>query len=226
MAIDLIQYLNQRKEEEKSIKKSKLPFVTLSREAGCNSMNIVRELQFLIKNTSKVKWNIFNKEIVEKEAKLLDIDLMQVRRILDANRRGHLDEILRAFGSRYYKSDRSIRNTLRNLVSTFAQEGNVIIVGRAGAIITAGMSGGLHIRLVAPIEWRIKNIQRQKDLTEAQANEYVKTTDEQRSKLLYEFSKKQICEIHFDMVFNNASLTDIEIASMIFGLMKQRNMVP
>ena len=50
----------------------------------------------------------------------------------------------------------SIVNNDINGVRALAEVGRVIIVGRGGVFITRDLPGGIHVRLVAPREWRVR----------------------------------------------------------------------
>jgi cytidylate kinase len=226
MPPDLIQYLTKRHLEIQEPEKSAfLPFVTISRETGCHSIPIAKMLAEKLNTIATKEWTMMCKEIVEEDAKKLNLNILQVKGIFESEDRSHIMEILHAFQNKYYKSDNRVRKTLREIIENYAHEGRVIIVGRAGAIITQKMPGGLHLRLVAPLEWRVKSIQKQMNFSRKAALEYVKQSDEKRAKLLYDFSKKKICDLQFDLVLNNARINNQEIVDIIFGLMQKRNML-
>ncbi len=226
MPLDLIQYLTKRHWEiQEPEKPDFLPFVTISRETGCHSIPIAKMLAEKLNTIATKEWSMMSKEIVEEAAKKLNLNNLQVKGIFESEDRSHIMEILHAFENKYYKSDNRVRKTLREIIESYAREGHVIIVGRAGAIITQKMPGGLHLRLIAPLDWRVKSIQEQLSLSRKAALEYVKHSDEKRAKLLYDFSKKKICDLQFDLVLNNARINNQEIVDIIFGLMQNRNML-
>jgi hypothetical protein len=53
----------------------------------------------------------------------------------------------------------------------------------------------------------------------------VTETDKNREQLFIDFGKKNINEINFDIHFNNSTLTDSEIAQIIFELLLKRQMI-
>lgn len=225
MSIDLKQYIDSRLDVSPSASLKKKPFITISRDTGCNSFAIGKLLQKMIHNATSKKWGFVTKELIEENAKALQLNLTQVRGILESEKRGHLEEVLRAFGNRYYKSDRSIRNTLKTIIEAIARDGNVIIIGRAGAAITSELENGLHFRLTAPLDWRIKKMQREKGFSLNEAIEYVNESDQKRNNLFFDFNGKNIADTHFDLVLNNERLSDQEIALLIFELMTIKEML-
>lgn len=226
MSMDLNKYFDERYQE--MVQKNRLEkqaFVTISRQTGCNSFEISTALVDLINKRSKTKWKVVNKELIELSVSELSAKKNTIEAVFNAEKHGHLDEIIRAFGSRYYKSDSKIRNTIKTLIRSMVTEGGLVLVGRAGAAVTKDLPGGLHIRIEAPLAWRVQNLARKKNMTEMESLTNITVSDKNRSKLFQDFCKKTIDEFDFDLRFNNSTLTDSEIAQMIFDLLINRGLV-
>ncbi|NOU45798.1 MAG: cytidylate kinase-like family protein [Bacteroidales bacterium] len=226
MAIDLNKYFDEQFQEKiLQNQQQKNPFVTISRQTGCNSYEISKELVNLINQHGKSRWKLINKEIIELSVNELNVDPHKIKTLFDAEKRGHLDEIIRAFGNKYYKSDNSIRKSIKLLIRNIATEGNVVLVGRAGAVVTGDLPNGIHIRLEAPLDWRVKNMAHKKNISLAEGFALVTETDKNREQLFVDFGKKHINEIHFDLHFNNSTLTDSEISFLLFQLLLKRKLI-
>ena len=65
-------------------------------------------------------------------------------------------------------------------VRALASAGRVVIVGRGGVYATADMPGGVHVRLIAPLEHRIRHMMRRNRLSPEQAAQYVSRYDRER----------------------------------------------
>lgn len=222
MSIDLVQYLNDRDQKHESGQSTIRPFITISRETGCHSRSIANQLQQEIYRLTAKKWPVISKELILDAAKELDINPLQVKHILNTHEKNHLEEILLAFGEHRYKSYQNVQNTLKNFISQVAANGHNIIIGRAGAIITSGMAGGIHVRLMAPLPWRVKSISQQMEISEHEAANFVKETDQKRNKLYMLFSGKELRQDFFDLIVNNQRISDKEIVSLILLSMEQR----
>lgn len=222
MALDIARYFQERNRQKQVVQSQHTVFLTISRETGCHSRSIAQFIQNEIQHQFHRKWDIINKEDILEAANETKLNPIQVHHLLNAEEKGHLDEILLAFGQNKYKSYQSVRNTVRSLIEQLAQEGNRIIIGRAGAIITAGMKGGLHVRLIAPFAWRVDSIMKQKQLNEKEAKLFVETTDLKRQRLFKEFCGKEISNDYFDLIFNNARFSDEEIAQAILSVLVKR----
>ena len=102
-------------------------------------------------------------EILEESARELKMNKYTIRESVHAEKKGVMDDLIISLANKFYPSDAKVKKTLADIIRGFAQEGNVIIVGRAGVSLTKLIKNSLHIRLQAPIEWRIKIVsERQK----------------------------------------------------------------
>lgn len=218
----LVQYLNNRFCGNEVLKeKCCLPFITISRETGCQSFQLASSLQKELKKSGYHQWTIVTKEDIERALLDLKLDPQQVESILNADERFHVTEILKAFEAKPYKSDKRVRGVLKQFIGSLAQNGHFIIIGRAGAMITKSLPSGLHIRLVAPLEWRIKSIMQQKSLSRIAARKYIHASDERRIKLISDFCGKMSADNFWDVVINNSKFSVEEMTHMIMPLLKK-----
>lgn len=95
-----------------------------------------------------------------------------------------------------------------------ASPGDVILVGRGANIVTARLRDVLHVRLAAPIERRIRQVQEFHNLSRAEAETYIQTTDRGRRRYVKRHFSADIDnppDYHFTlntgaMTFENAAL--------------------
>ena len=207
---------------DEALSEGDLPFITISRETGCHSLNIARLVQQQLNRQAKIKWQLVTKEILADASREMHLNPAQVKGIIAGEKRSHLSEILHSIENHTYLSDSLVRKKLAEFIESAALRGNVIIVGRAGAIITARIPKGLHVRIVAPLDWRINSIMTQQNIGRKEAQQWIIETDEKRRRLLEDFSGRSMNELIFDMVLNNATLGDEEIAGMIAGIIQKR----
>ncbi|PKP50706.1 MAG: hypothetical protein CVT94_00760 [Bacteroidetes bacterium HGW-Bacteroidetes-11] len=201
------------------------PFITISREYGCQA-NLLSELLIQGISSKGKHWQVVNKEILMETANELKIHPEKVRNVVSDENRTHLDEIFEATSTKYYKSDRKIRQTIATVVGSFAKQGNVIIVGRAGAAITRGYHNGLHIRLTAPATWRLESVMSRHKLSREDAFKQIASTDHKRFKLYRDYMKGwQDMDGLFDIGFNCSKVTHQEIARLVIKLMEDRKMI-
>lgn len=227
----LLKYMIERFRESKEAEKPQgdaLPFITISREFGCSASEIssiiVRKLNEEFQN--KQPWRIISKEILDEAAKELNIERSRVEEIFSSEERSFLDQILNSFYDDRYISDKKISKTVSSIIVDFAKSGNVVIIGRGGVHITKGFPKGLHVRIVAPIEWRIERIIK-KGLckTTRKAKALAKEVDYQRNLILNTRKVQKDVEPVFDITFNAQFFNADEIADSVIAFLKIKGFI-
>jgi cytidylate kinase len=202
-----------------------LPFITISREYGCQANPLANMLKKELDKSGKT-WQIMNKEIIQNAARQLNLDSDVISRIAGSPERTQMDEILHALSSKYYKSDRKIRQTIASVVLNTAHSGYAIIVGRGGAAITRGLNPAIHIHMIAPIEWRLNSLMIRHGLKREETYKTLTETDHKRYKLIRDSLKGiESVEHLFDLSINCSLVSHEEMVEMIMKLARMRKMV-
>ncbi|NQU34566.1 MAG: cytidylate kinase-like family protein [Bacteroidetes bacterium] len=222
--MELIHYFDHRFNKPSLPTINTLPFVTISRETGCDAVKITKLLIKKLKSRGQ-NWKYVDKEILNASAKKLKLDKSKIEYVFDVAEKTHADEILSALSSRYYKSDKMVKNAITDVVKHMAGEGNVVLVGRGGAAITSKMKLGTHIRLAAPLKWRIDSLMSRKNNSEEEISSFIINTDKKRKRLLEVFSEDKSKDIPFDVVINCARFSQKQIVDIIINIMDQRNSI-
>jgi cytidylate kinase len=226
----LRKYMEERFTDQNQLKSpGRLPFITISREFGCPSKLIAKLLADALNDHSSLKkqeplWRYINKEVVIESAHELDISPEKLQYIFNAEKKGALDDVFASFSDQY-KSDRKIKKTLQDVIKTFVQKGNVILVGRGGVAITQNYTNALHIRLQAPLDWRIQGLCYRRGIAEDEAFRLTQETDRKRISLLEIFLGRQFELSLFDLVFNCQTFEPDDIVAGIIRMMEVRNMI-
>lgn len=222
----LLKYMIERVQEakeEKKTKKKDLPFITISREHGCSAGHIA---SLIIKklNTEypeRQQWKVISKVILDEAAKELHVNRERVAQIFSSEERSFLDQIMGSFYDDSFVSDWKISKTVSNVIMDFAKAGNAIIIGRGGANITKDMPKGFHVRLVAPLNWRVERIiAKGIAKTSRKAKMIAKEVDYNRNLLLNTKWKKKDEEPLFDITFNAEFFKPAEIADSVIAFLK------
>lgn len=223
-------YFNQILSEQKVPHKTTGPYISISRDFGCLANPIARHLTKELSKRYKAKgvhreWKWLNKQILEESAKALDVSPSKIKYIFQSERKSMIDEIVGALSTRYYKSDKKIRNTIIEVIRSIARSGDVIIVGRGGVAFGRDNPNSLHIKLTAPIEWRVKRIQENYNKSDSEALMYVLDVDQERKYLIDSFLGYETDLSIFDLVFNRKTMQDKEIISIILNVIESRKMI-
>jgi len=171
-------------------------------------------------------WTKLSKEILLTASQELHVDPSRIYKIFNDEKRGAIDEILNAFSEKYYYSDLKILKTLDKIILDFAMRGNVVIIGRGGMAVTRHLSAGVHVRLFAPIEWRVKQLIESGACTTIEAAKKLSNQiDFKRNALLKSKSKSDNYEDDFDVFYNCKYLSVEDISESIIQLMKLKKLL-
>jgi cytidylate kinase len=204
------------------------PIVTISREYGCPSKPIGQMLtDALNKRMIKPavpKWKFISKEVVEESARKLDITSVEMNYLISSGEKGIVEDLLTSF-SPLYVSNRKIRKILHDVIKTLALQGHMVFVGRGSVAILQGYPNTLHLRLQAPLKWRVRKICVSRGISEADALKLTNETDKKRTALI-ELLLGHKFEPHlFDVVFNCNTFSKEEIVDSILRIMEVRKMI-
>lgn len=220
MSNSLLIYLNKRLKEENPFSKGNIlmagPVITISREVGCNGLKLANLIAKRLNAQRMIsEWKVLSKEVFYQSAKELDLEPEKVRRIFKQSDKYVFDEILKAFNNKQYKSERRIIKTVSDVVRSFAIDGFSIIVGRAGHLIAKDIQCALHIRLVAPLEYRINTIMENNGLNREEAKAFIKKVEQERISFRKAICEGKLIEEMFDITINRATFTDDQILDII-----------
>lgn len=201
------------------------PVITISREFGCPGSSFAETLssslsQRKTQNGKKNSWAAINKEVISEAAKDLNLPEDLIQKIYSTRHSSNpFENLFMSFSDFYLPSDIEIKKKIANIMLTMANRGNVILVGRGGAIITRDIPDSFHIQLYAPISWRVEQTMRQKpDLSKEEAHKMVEMVDRERIYIRNFFAGESSSGDFFDIRFNleRLSLDDVMQACLFF----------
>ena len=196
------------------------PVITISRMTGCDGREVAASLvnRLNIKyNTSKWRW--IDKDIIYHAAHELRTDTQRVETYYQGLSMNDMSEMIMAFSGSFV-TDSSVKKAIREVVLTMAREGHAVIIGRGGVSITQNIPGALHVRLVAPLPWRVDNVKKKKGMLAEKAEKYVAETDEKRSKLITEFLDRKPVSLDalFDVTLNRSSFSVDQLSELLLEI--------
>ena len=224
----LFEYMNRRIGGDfipSNTQKDHGPVITISRQTGCGARGIAWAIcEELNKNKPSPKsdgngkWKFISREILQESAQQLNLDPDALKSVIDDKNRGMMDQIVSALSTHSHKSDQKIMKTVQDVIRQFGNNGKVIIIGRGGASICHDIRLSLHIRLVAPEDWRISEIARRLDFSKAYATEYVRKRDVERELLVTKLLGRKPDSSAYDVELNRSRFTEKELADAIIQL--------
>jgi len=230
----LINYMKNRfKHESASQTKKHLkpgPVITISREYGCWAKRLAEKLsselnRIEFENYTKNKWHWISKEILDQSAKELNLKPTMIREVANNEQNGLVEDIVKSLSHKAYPGDIKIRKTIREVIRSFAEQGNVIIVGRGGIAITHDIERSLHIKLEAPLKWRINEVSKRQMISLTEAKKKINLIDRQRALLRENFIRGNEELSPFDVTFNYFTLDEDDIIAGIVRLMEVKDLI-
>jgi cytidylate kinase len=115
------------------------------------------------------------------------------------------------------KARRAYKQALDEIMHEMANEGETIIVGRAGQVILAERQDVLHIKVMAPRKLRARRIAQQEQIPFKSALARVKASDRSRKQFLKRNYKARWDDpALYDLVVNTTRLNPDQAAGLIF----------
>jgi cytidylate kinase len=200
------------------------PFVTVSRQYGCEAMEFARLLADVLTRESKQpveQWEVYSRQIIEAIAAEAPLAEGLVES-LDVRARSGLEEFFQTLVG-HSPPDIEVLKLLVRIERALAHHGHCILVGRGGAVLTRNLSGGLHLRLVASEKWRLENLVTRFKWERARAREYIREEDENRSAFFRKYLNQDVNDPqHYDLILNVERLTREEQVAAAAALFRQR----
>lgn len=224
----LHRYFSDRIKDNDPVLDEPGPVITISREYGCPAKLIAQKLLDEINRIEslkghKRKWKIVSKEILEESAKALEMNKSDIEYVFNYETPSTIDEILSSFSTRFYKSDRHVRKTIKEVIRSIAAEGKVIIVGRSGFCITRDIPRSFHIRLVAPLKWRMEKVSGKYNLSAERAQKEILEMDHKRKYFINSIAGRKIEDSEYDLTINTSTLEVDEIVGILLKVVELKH---
>ena len=223
-----LHYMNERKKRESETMKHELgPVITISREYGCYGGEIANLLTQRINSKTDVKrdqWVFISHQVLHDAAKALDVNPTEITHIFGAEQKSFFDDMFSIFSTDRYLSDAQIKRMLAQVVRSYSEQGRAIIVGRAGCVVAKHIPKSVHVRLIAPLDWRINQIKMRFNISTSAAAAKVKETDKRRENFMEFYRGNKPDSELFDLILNRSTLSSEEIVEQICLICQRRGM--
>jgi cytidylate kinase len=213
-----------RKREEEN--PSPGPYVTISREYGCNGMTLGLLLAEVLNDEAPPgkAWKVYGRDILEQLAVETNLATELIEE-LRAREPRLLVDFFRSLFHRKIPSGYEIRNRITAIVRGLAYEGYAIIVGQGSAGATADIENGLSIRLEAPLEHRVEQVVKREGGSPAAARMTIRKREKERRYLEKIYAMRFPRTPAFDLVYDDSRFTHVEIAQHVAYMMKLKRFI-
>ncbi|MDA3928781.1 MAG: cytidylate kinase-like family protein [Prolixibacteraceae bacterium] len=222
------EYMSKRLSEIElnDLKKKPGPVVTISRLAGCSSQKLAHQLASRLNEVNKNStWSVISKEVLHETANQLKLNPKKIKSIFKIKDRTVFDDIMQGFLSKDYHLERKMKNTVMKVIHRFSVEGNKIILGRGAHIICTDIENSLHIRVVGPLEWRIKRVMKSKKYSKEEALKCILSTEKDRSNFRKSIKGKKVDCDDFDLTINQNKYSNKEMIEIILAALRIKKMI-
>jgi cytidylate kinase len=203
------------------------PFITICRQPG-SSTGWKAANQLLVALNAALPgeqpWTCWDGELIDKVA--LDLKIPpRVAEVLEERAHSWFTDFFEALSFSDIGAtpdEHKVYARVSKTIRALAEVGRVVIVGRGGVFLTHDLPGGIHINLVAPLEYRVANIASELNLTPRQAAARIKKMEHERE-LFYRqhWSKETMNPETFDMTINTAKV-DVPTAVVMITALARR----
>ena len=193
------------------------PCITISREAGARADIIGEKLASYFQkyySGNSVPWTVFDKNLIEKV--IQDHHLPQsLSRLMEEEKYSAVKSIMIELLGGQPPIFTLVHKTTETILQ-LAQIGNVIILDRAANIITSKLFNTFHVRLVAPLEFRIEHVRELFNYDRTQALDFIKHEDHDRKDFVQTYFHKDINDpLLYNLIINTQLITDDEAVELI-----------
>jgi cytidylate kinase len=191
--------------------------VTISRQAGCGALLVAEKLAGYLQQHSpqeRAAWTVFDRELMDKV--LADHDLPQhLAKFLPEDRVSQIEDALADIFRVRPTAHTVIEQTAETMLH-LAELGCVILIGRAGNIVTAKLPHVLHVRLVAPLADRIERITRDDHKSPAAARRFCLEEEQARTRYMKTYFNADINDpLQYHLILNTSRVGHENAARLI-----------
>jgi Cytidylate kinase-like family len=210
---------------ETPVKRKKVyPCIIVSRETGAGVLVVCKELIKIFDNYSDItenRWTFFDHKLIEKV--LEDHHLpKQISEYMVEDKFRYLSSAVNVLLGLHPSQWTLIHKTTETILQ-LARMGKVVIVGRGGNVITSKLRNVFRVRLIAPLENRIKHIMDIYKMNRQDAEAFVKKEDAaRRNYLKSNFSKDVENPESYHLILNTGLLSYKETAEIISGAVMKK----
>jgi cytidylate kinase len=191
----------------------RLPSITVSMEPGSGGSMVAQKI------ADRLDFDLFNREIVEAIAKSSEIRETVIE-TLEKDRLSGMEDFIASLVKDYYIHPDLYLEYLLKVINTIAHHGRAVIIGR-GANFILPAKEIFAIRVIAPLEIRIRNVALNYKVAEEEAKRRViRRESRRRAFVRHSFNADISDPLHYDMVINTGKMNiDAAVEAVIAAVM-------
>jgi cytidylate kinase len=184
-----------------------VPVITISRQLGSLGDEVAQEI------AARVGYRVVCRDLINQAAQRSGAPELALVTIDDLGLLGIKPSA---------KARRAYLHSVKEIMLELAEQGDVVIIGRAGQVILHDHPSALHIKVIAPQELRAARIAQQQDIHLEAARAQVTASDRTRKNhLRYYYHARWDDPQLYDLIINTARLEPLQAACLICQAMEQ-----
>ena len=202
------------------------PFVTISREAGTGVSAFANQLATALDRDlpGEKPWTVFDGNLVETMLRSRALS-PRLAKFLPEDKVSDFQSSVGEFVG-LHPSLWELTQRTNEMMRQLVRVGHVILVGRGGNFATGSVPNGVHLRLVAPAEFRARGKAREKDLSSEAAASHNAGIDAARRKYVRSVFDADVERPHaYDLVINVERVPVEQAVGLVIDLVRQRQPV-
>jgi hypothetical protein len=200
-------------------------FATVSRQPGTGAVSFSDRLAERLCQQGQDDWQAWERELVEKVSAETGL-AKDIIESIPEHSHNWLVEFLQSLSANPNAPDLLESRAYKQVVLTIyglAANGHAIIVGQGGNFITAGLRAGIHLRLVAPLEHRIKYVAERDGIPLNAAAARIAESEKSRDQFYRRYwPGKLVSPEIFTLTLNSAELNIDQMVECVVPLIQGR----
>ena len=199
---------------EKKIEEERISVVTLSREHGSGGDILAERL------AEKLGYDLFHQEVIHNMAESAGTSV-RLLETLDEKGVSVLEDWISSLVDRRHLWPDQYLQHLMKIIGTIGRHGRVIIIGR-GANFVLPTDKRLSIRVIAPMEERIRNVSKELGITVEEARLRAIKIESDRKAFIRKYFNADIEDpLNYDLVINTGKLSVDDAMNTINGVLNR-----
>jgi Cytidylate kinase-like family len=190
------------------------PCLLISRECGSGGGFLAQKIG------ERLGWNVFDAKLVDEIAQAAHVH----QRLVES-----VDEHVHSHWERTWRehlledlSDAAYLRHLKEVITVLGHHGKVVLVGR-GAQFLLPSQCGLRVRVVAPLEARIKRLAEHEKLSLEQARATINEVDSKRAAFIWKIFRKDVgSPLHQDLIINTGEISVAAAEGIVLDALQKK----
>jgi len=203
----------QKKEKKE---KERISVITISREPGSGGNILAKRL------SEQLEFDLFYQEFIHNMAESAQVSV-RLLETLDEKGVSVLEEWISSLvDKRHLWPDRYLQHLMK-IIGTIGKHGRAVIVGR-GANFVLPSDKRLSIRVIAPLETRLKNVSQAYNVAMEDAKPRILKTESDRKAFVKKYFNDDITNpLNYDLIINTGLLNIDDAANAVKGALSELN---